>query len=73
MFAERCVSRLPLLEITMNLDPKFADKHSDHQVTVRFTPTEYHPAHLRCVDCDRWLKWLRLEEANRIHQIITQA
>jgi hypothetical protein len=57
----------------MNLDPKFALKHSDHTVTVRFTPTEYHPAQLRCADCDKWLKWLRLEEANRIQQIITQA
>ena len=62
-----------LIRDTMNLDPKFALKHSDHTVTVRFTPTEYHPAQLRCADCNKWLKWLRLEEANRIQQIITQA
>jgi hypothetical protein len=57
----------------MKLDPKFALKHGNHQITVTFTPTEYHHAQLRCVDCDKWLKWLRLEEANHIHQIITQA
>jgi len=54
------------------MDQKVLEKHSNHSVYVDTNPldkrgnfTKHHAA-LRCLECERWLKWLSKQEAQQL-------
>lgn len=55
----------------MRINPKFSNKHDHHEVVVQLCGNNSpHAAQLRCQDCNKWLKWLSLEDAIRISDLI---
>ncbi len=54
----------------MKIFDKTYNKHKDHDSIVRLCHEGPHAAQLRCRECDLWIKWLSLDEAIRIADII---
>ena len=42
----------------------YNNKHNNHPVEARLRPDTQHTAELRCVKCDKWIKWLTKSEYN---------
>jgi len=44
----------------------YDNKHNRHPVEARLRADTIHHAELRCVKCDKWIKWLSKQEYNLI-------
>lgn len=56
---------------TLQMKPQLAERHQDHRVFVQYQPASSpHRAQLRCRDCNAWLKWLNLSQAQEICRVL---
>jgi len=42
----------------------YNNRHNHHPVEARLRSDTPHHAELRCVQCDKWIKWLTVQEYN---------
>jgi hypothetical protein len=54
----------------MKLDFNSYLKHANHEIMVDTTPVAHNVASLRCVKCDKHIKWLSKEELSSIQNIM---
>lgn len=46
-------------------------KHNSHRMVVKLLPqTHQHHAELRCIDCDKWIQWVKVKEYPAIKEMI---
>lgn len=54
----------------MKIDTKSYFKHADHEMVVDRRPVAHNIASLRCVRCDKHIKWLSQTELEQIERIM---
>lgn len=59
----------------MNIDSHILSKHENHAVYIDTNPLDkngklvQHYAALRCLECNKWLKWLSKSESQQLEQM----
>jgi hypothetical protein len=53
------------------MKPQIEQRHLGHRIWVQYQPEGHkHRAQLRCRDCNAWLKWLSVGQAEEICRVL---